>query len=253
MAPSAGTAGRSGRRGACRAAGGRRTRLGCAARRRGGARRRRRAGAGQPGRAGPGPAARRRPRPGTQVARRDPRPWPARSAAPACGARSSWTCPAVAATGRRAAGRPGRRASCCAVGDYPAGHVAVEAADVTEAHRVARVRRDFVANVSHELKTPVGALQLLAEALLDATDRRRPGPARTSPPPLRRADPARVARGWAGWSTSCWSCPGCRAPSRCPTPEPVAVDWVDRRGGRPHPHRGRGQEHRGRASPAPAG
>ena len=50
-----------------------------------------------------------------------------------------------------------------------AGHVAIEAADVTEAHRVARVRRDFVANVSHELKTPVGALQLLAEALLEAT------------------------------------------------------------------------------------
>jgi two-component system sensor histidine kinase SenX3 len=49
------------------------------------------------------------------------------------------------------------------------GHVVVEAADVTEAHRVARVRRDFVANVSHELKTPVGALQLLAEALLEAT------------------------------------------------------------------------------------
>jgi two-component system sensor histidine kinase SenX3 len=48
------------------------------------------------------------------------------------------------------------------------GHVAIEAADVTEAHRLARVRRDFVANVSHELKTPVGALQLLAEALLDA-------------------------------------------------------------------------------------
>ena len=51
------------------------------------------------------------------------------------------------------------------------GRVAIEAADVTEAHRVARVRRDFVANVSHELKTPVGALQLLAEALLDATDK----------------------------------------------------------------------------------
>jgi two-component system, OmpR family, sensor histidine kinase SenX3 len=48
-------------------------------------------------------------------------------------------------------------------------YVAVEAADVTESHRVARVRRDFVANVSHELKTPIGALQLLAEALLDAT------------------------------------------------------------------------------------
>lgn len=50
------------------------------------------------------------------------------------------------------------------------GYVAVEAADVTESHRVARVRRDFVANVSHELKTPIGALQLLAEALLDATE-----------------------------------------------------------------------------------
>src|SRR6185436_20025732 len=49
-------------------------------------------------------------------------------------------------------------------------HVAVEAADVTESHRLARVRRDFVANVSHELKTPIGALQLLAEALLDPTE-----------------------------------------------------------------------------------
>jgi two-component system sensor histidine kinase SenX3 len=49
-------------------------------------------------------------------------------------------------------------------------YVSVEAADVTESHRVDRVRRDFVANVSHELKTPIGALQLLAEALLDATD-----------------------------------------------------------------------------------
>ena len=52
--------------------------------------------------------------------------------------------------------------------DIGGGYVAVEAADVTEAHRVERVRRDFVANVSHELKTPVGALQLLSEALQDA-------------------------------------------------------------------------------------
>ncbi len=50
------------------------------------------------------------------------------------------------------------------------GLVCVEAADVTDAHRVERVRRDFVANVSHELKTPIGALQLLSEALLDATE-----------------------------------------------------------------------------------
>jgi two-component system, OmpR family, sensor histidine kinase SenX3 len=37
--------------------------------------------------------------------------------------------------------------------------------DVTEARRIENVRRDFVANVSHELKTPVGALALLAETL----------------------------------------------------------------------------------------
>jgi two-component system sensor histidine kinase SenX3 len=38
--------------------------------------------------------------------------------------------------------------------------------DVTDRRRLAAVRRDFVANISHELKTPVGALGLLAETLL---------------------------------------------------------------------------------------
>jgi two-component system sensor histidine kinase SenX3 len=42
--------------------------------------------------------------------------------------------------------------------------------DVTEQHRLDAVRRDFVANVSHELKTPVGALTLLAEAITEAAD-----------------------------------------------------------------------------------
>nr|WP_231134858.1 ATP-binding protein [Motilibacter deserti] len=42
--------------------------------------------------------------------------------------------------------------------------------DRTEARRVDAVRRDFVANVSHELKTPVGALILLAEAVQGASD-----------------------------------------------------------------------------------
>ncbi|MGW8374221.1 ATP-binding protein [Streptomyces sp. ODS28] len=42
--------------------------------------------------------------------------------------------------------------------------------DLTEARRIEAVRRDFVANVSHELKTPVGALSLLAEAVTDASD-----------------------------------------------------------------------------------
>ncbi len=42
--------------------------------------------------------------------------------------------------------------------------------DLVESRRVEAVRRDFVANVSHELKTPVGALLLLAEVLRDGTD-----------------------------------------------------------------------------------
>jgi two-component system sensor histidine kinase SenX3 len=37
--------------------------------------------------------------------------------------------------------------------------------DVSERRRVEAMRRDFVANISHELKTPVGALGLLAETL----------------------------------------------------------------------------------------
>jgi two-component system, OmpR family, sensor histidine kinase SenX3 len=42
--------------------------------------------------------------------------------------------------------------------------------DRTTERRVEAVRRDFVANVSHELKTPVGAIKLLAEAVSDASD-----------------------------------------------------------------------------------
>ena len=42
--------------------------------------------------------------------------------------------------------------------------------DVTEQERLDQVRRDFVANTSHELKTPVGAVSLLAEAVDSAAD-----------------------------------------------------------------------------------
>lgn len=50
------------------------------------------------------------------------------------------------------------------------GFAMVEANDTSEAVRLEATRRDFVANVSHELKTPVGAVALLAEAVLDAAD-----------------------------------------------------------------------------------
>jgi two-component system sensor histidine kinase SenX3 len=42
--------------------------------------------------------------------------------------------------------------------------------DRTREHRVESIRRDFVANVSHELKTPVGAIRLLSDAVIDAAD-----------------------------------------------------------------------------------
>jgi two-component system sensor histidine kinase SenX3 len=46
----------------------------------------------------------------------------------------------------------------------------VDAEDTSEMVRLEATRRDFVANVSHELKTPVGAVALLAEAVLDCAD-----------------------------------------------------------------------------------
>ncbi|GAA0377237.1 ATP-binding protein [Micromonospora gifhornensis] len=109
-------------------------------------------------------------------------------------------------------------------------HVAVEAVDVTESHRLARVRRDFVANVSHELKTPIGALQLLAEALLDATE-----PAGAGPPD--RSEDLVAARRFAERiqheSTrlgrlvqELLELTRLQGAEPQPAPEPVAVDWV---------------------------
>jgi len=68
--------------------------------------------------------------------------------------------------------RPGRppavyRARLARVID---GTVAILLEDVTDARRLEDVRRDFVANVSHELKTPAAALGLLGEALQQAAD-----------------------------------------------------------------------------------
>ncbi|MCX6425458.1 MAG: ATP-binding protein [Actinobacteria bacterium] len=50
------------------------------------------------------------------------------------------------------------------------GMILVLADDVSEADRIDAVRRDFVANISHELKTPIGALSILSEAVLQASD-----------------------------------------------------------------------------------
>ncbi|MEO8106889.1 MAG: ATP-binding protein [Actinomycetes bacterium] len=49
-------------------------------------------------------------------------------------------------------------------------HVLLLAEDQTAVRRLDAVRRDFVANVSHELKTPVGALSLLSEAVSGSAD-----------------------------------------------------------------------------------
>ncbi|WP_055587286.1 sensor histidine kinase [Streptacidiphilus griseoplanus] len=68
--------------------------------------------------------------------------------------------------------RPGGDLFAVSVRVAPLGSrlVLVLVEDLTEARRIEAVRRDFVANVSHELKTPVGALSLLSEAVLDASD-----------------------------------------------------------------------------------
>jgi two-component system, OmpR family, sensor histidine kinase SenX3 len=50
------------------------------------------------------------------------------------------------------------------------GSVVLRFSDITDARRLELVRRDFVANVSHELKTPISALTLLAEAVQEAAD-----------------------------------------------------------------------------------
>ena len=70
--------------------------------------------------------------------------------------------------------RPGRRQAGVRlrvrVAPMSDGSALVLVDDITEAERLDHARRDFVANVSHELKTPIGALALLAEAVHEAQD-----------------------------------------------------------------------------------
>ena len=52
----------------------------------------------------------------------------------------------------------------------PSGGAVVTIRDVSERVRTDAMRTDFVTNISHELKTPVGAVAVLAEALMDESD-----------------------------------------------------------------------------------
>jgi two-component system, OmpR family, sensor histidine kinase SenX3 len=54
------------------------------------------------------------------------------------------------------------------LGDH--GLIAILIFDDSEIRRLDSIRRDFVANISHELKTPIGALSILSEAVLEARE-----------------------------------------------------------------------------------
>jgi len=64
----------------------------------------------------------------------------------------------------------GRITVAARVAPLGSSHVLLLVEDRSTARRVEEVRREFVVNVSHELKTPVGGLALLAEAVLEARD-----------------------------------------------------------------------------------
>jgi two-component system phosphate regulon sensor histidine kinase PhoR len=62
-------------------------------------------------------------------------------------------------------GKPSEISSSAVPGSPPATELAIVLYDVTELRRLERIRRDFVANVSHELKTPLAAIRAYAETL----------------------------------------------------------------------------------------
>src|SRR5450759_1840210 len=96
----------------------------------------------------------------------------ARRASPPTGVLSSWLTLTTKSRRTSSTRRASVRSSTSRSTWAPLGgaHVLLLVDDRTEARRVEDVRRDFVVNVSHELKTPVGGLALLAEAVLEAND-----------------------------------------------------------------------------------
>lgn len=65
---------------------------------------------------------------------------------------------------------PPRRVVIVNATPLAAGGAVATIEDITERSRLDSVRTDFVANISHELKTPIGALAVLAETLIDEHD-----------------------------------------------------------------------------------
>lgn len=94
--------------------------------------------------------------------------WDAAHATLTDGNPSTFDMPPKMAAGRR------RIPSVAGRTEFLEGHrsqfVVVFADDDSEHRRMEAARRDFVANVSHELKTPVGAMAVLAEALVESRD-----------------------------------------------------------------------------------
>ncbi len=74
------------------------------------------------------------------------------------------------ATGEAQLGGPARRTFQVDAVPIPGGGLVLALHDITHLRRVERIRRDFVANISHELRTPITSIKLLAETLQAAGD-----------------------------------------------------------------------------------
>lgn len=74
----------------------------------------------------------------------------------------------VPSTSEIALYHPSQRTLRAAASPLPDGRVLIVVQDVTDARRIDSIRRDFVANASHELKTPVAGILATAETLEDA-------------------------------------------------------------------------------------